>query len=141
MTEDGREPRTEMLSATPALPVKDMTRSVAFYRDVLGFGVVHEEAAYAVLRRDAAGIYLWASTDESWRERGGSRPIVSGAESFLAGTASCRVAVTHVDALHAVLEPQGILHPNGSLREQPWGSREFAVLDPDDNLITFYEAQ
>lgn len=48
------------------------------------------------------------------RGRGGSRPVVSGAESFIAGTASCRMEVQDVDDLRR-------------------------VLNPERNLITFYE--
>lgn len=29
------------------------------------------------------------------------------------------------------------IHPNGALRSQPWGQREFSLLDPDSNLLTF----
>lgn len=29
------------------------------------------------------------------------------------------------------------IHPNGPLQTKPWGQREFALLDPDNNLITF----
>ena len=123
----------------PALPVKDIERSVEFYRDKLGFMVVHQEAGFVVLRRDATEIHLWAATDEVWRTRGGSSPVVSGAESFIAGTASCRVAVDHVDELHTALHPSGILHPNAPLCDQWWGSREFGVVDLDNNLITFFE--
>jgi catechol 2,3-dioxygenase-like lactoylglutathione lyase family enzyme len=112
MTEQQKESKTKMLYTTPALPVKDMGRSVEFYRDKLGFSVLHHEAGYAVLRRDEAGIHLWLASDEDWRTRsGGSTPVVSGAESFIAGTASCRVAVENVEELHAALQPLGILHP------------------------------
>jgi hypothetical protein len=31
------------------------------------------------------------------------------------------------------------VHPNALLREQPWGFREFAVVDHDGNLVTFFE--
>lgn len=127
------------LYAIPALPVKDIGRSVEFYRDKLGFTVVHQEAGFAVLQRDAAAIHLWAASDEDWRTRSGSSPVVSGAESFIAGTASCRVAVEHVDELHGALHPLGILHRNAPLRDQWWGSREFGVVDPDNNLVTFFE--
>lgn len=131
-----------MLSATPVLPVRSMARSLDFYRGKLGFTVIHEEESYVVLRRDDAGIHLWLAADESWRERGAgaSSPVVSGAESFIAGTSGCRVAVEGVDALHAAIQPLGILHPNAPLRDQWWGSREFGVLDPDNNLITFYQS-
>lgn len=41
--------------------------------------------------------------------------------------------------LFAELQPQGVVHPNAPLAQKPWGSREFGVLDPDGNLITFVE--
>lgn len=42
-----------MLHAIPALRVWDLGRSLAFYRDQLGFALAHGEAGFAVLRRDA----------------------------------------------------------------------------------------
>jgi catechol 2,3-dioxygenase-like lactoylglutathione lyase family enzyme len=129
-----------MLQAIPALPVRDMAKSVEFYRDTLGFEVLHRETAFAILRRDAVDLHLWAAHDEGWRAReGAAAPVVSGAESFIAGTASCRVAVQGVDELHRVLSPLGILHPNAPLRDQCYGTREFGVLDPDRNVVAFFE--
>ncbi len=29
------------------------------------------------------------------------------------------------------------IHPNGHLETKPWGQREFSMLDPDNNLLTF----
>ena len=29
------------------------------------------------------------------------------------------------------------IHPNGPLQIQPWGQKEFSLLDPDNNLLTF----
>ena len=29
------------------------------------------------------------------------------------------------------------IHPNGHLEVKPWGQKEFALLDPDHNLLTF----
>ena len=34
----------------------------------------------------------------------------------------------------------GVVHPNGALCEQPWGMKEFSVLDSDGNLINFGNA-
>ncbi len=42
-------------------------------------------------------------------------------------------------ALYSVCTAAGIVHPNAHLDEKHWGSKEFAVLDPDGNLITFAE--
>ena len=29
------------------------------------------------------------------------------------------------------------IHPNGHLEIKPWGQKEFSILDPDHNLLTF----
>lgn len=129
----------KLIQAIPALPVRDVARSAAFYREQLGFTVAHQEGGFAILLRDAVEIHLWEADDDTWRTRAGASPVVSGAESFIAGTASCRAQVVGVEALHAEIQPRGVLHPNAPLADQPWGTREFGVLDPDHNLITFFE--
>ena len=129
----------KLICAVPALPVRNISQSATFFRDKLGFTLVHNEDRYAVLRRDAVEIHLWAATDEGWRERTSLMPIISGAESFIAGTASCRVGVEGVDTLYQELQPLGILHPNAHLHDTDFGTREFAVSDIDNNLITFFE--
>src|SRR4051794_15058406 len=97
----------------PALPVRDVRAAVAHYRERFGFDAPHETDDFAVLTRDDAAVNLWGATDDSWRSRPSlaERPIDSGAESFLAGAASCRIEVADVDALFAELEVAGVLHP------------------------------
>lgn len=29
------------------------------------------------------------------------------------------------------------IYPNGQLGIKPWGQKEFSILDPDNNLLTF----
>jgi uncharacterized glyoxalase superfamily protein PhnB len=126
----------------PALPVRNAHAAVGHYRERFGFDVPHETADFAVLVRDDAVLHLWGATDEGWRARGNlaSRPVRSGAESFLAGTASCRIEVTDVDSLFEELQAAGVLHP--TVREgvtaTDFGTREFATLDLDGNLLTFF---
>ena len=112
-----------LLEARPALPVRDIRRSATFYRDRLAFTVRHQEGGFAIVHRDAVEIHLWQANDERWRERTMERPVVSGAESFIAGTASCRVRVTGVVSLYEELRPLGIVHNNAPLTTQPWGDR------------------
>ena len=105
----------------PALPVRDMAVAVAHYRDRFGFNAPNVAADFAVLVRDNAVLHLWAASDEEWRVREDLTvlPVCSGAESFLAGTASCRIEVEDVDALFAELQPRGVLHDasKGGVRE------------------------
>ncbi len=129
----------KLLQAIPALPVRDIAESTAFYRDQLGFAVHVEERDFAILRDRPVDIHLWASNDESWRKREADNPIISGAESFIAGTASCRIGVEGVDELYNELEPRGVVHPNGRIDDTDWETREFGVLDLEGNLITFFE--
>lgn len=63
---------------------------------------------------------------------------MSGAESFIAGTASCRIGVEGVDDLYRTFEPRGVMHPNGHIADTEWNTREFGVLDLEGNLITFF---
>jgi catechol 2,3-dioxygenase-like lactoylglutathione lyase family enzyme len=125
----------------PALPVRDAAAAAAFYRDRLGFDVVHHDGGFAVVVRDEAVLHLWESSDESWRERTAlDRPVQSGAESFIAGTASCRIRVDGVDELYDEMKRSDVLHGNvRDLTTTDFGTREFHTLDQDGNLITFYE--
>ena len=126
----------------PALPVRDVAAAVRAYRERFGFDARHENGDFAVLARDDAVLHLWGATDVSWGTRTdlGERPIRSGAESFLAGTASCRIEVADVDARYAELAAAGGLHDvsRGGVEAKDFGTREFATLDDDGNLITFF---
>src|SRR3954453_6662397 len=126
----------------PALPVRDVGTAAAHYRDRFGFDARYEAADLAVLVRDDAVLHVWVASDEEWRSRGDltGQPICSGAESFLAGTASCRIEVEDVDVLFAELEPRGVLHDasRGGVQVTDFGTREFATVDLDGNLLTFF---
>jgi catechol 2,3-dioxygenase-like lactoylglutathione lyase family enzyme len=127
-------------SPTPALPSANVTRSKLFYTDVLGFDEVASDDGFVLVRRDGATISVWGATDESWREKlDPEKPVCSGAESFIAGTASCSIEVSGVDELYDYCKTRDVVHPNGHIGDTEWGTREFAVLDPDGNLVSFFE--
>jgi catechol 2,3-dioxygenase-like lactoylglutathione lyase family enzyme len=111
----------------PALPVSDIAAAAGHYRDEFGFAVLHREARFAVIERDDARIHLWLAD--------GGGP---GAEAHLAGSASCRIEVDGVDELYEELRP--VLHPvsKDGPKDTDFGSREFATLDRDGNLIEFF---
>jgi catechol 2,3-dioxygenase-like lactoylglutathione lyase family enzyme len=131
----------KLLQTIPAMPVRDAAAASAFYRDRLGFEVLHHDGGFAVVCRDEAVVHLWEAGDESWRKcESLEQPVHSGAESFIAGTASCRIRVEGVDDLFAELAPKDVLHPvsKGGVEDTDFGSREFATLDLDGNLVTFF---
>jgi catechol 2,3-dioxygenase-like lactoylglutathione lyase family enzyme len=126
----------------PALPVADAARAVDFYRDRYGFEVLHHDGGFAVVRRDDAVIHLWEASDQTWHERDSlERPVRSGAESFIAGTASCRIVADGVDELYEELKRADVLHrvSRDGVDETDYGTREFATVDVDNNLVTFFE--
>jgi catechol 2,3-dioxygenase-like lactoylglutathione lyase family enzyme len=126
----------------PALPVRDVAAAVVFYRERFGFEVPHHDGGFAVLARDDAVLHLWEAGDEEWRSRDGfvERPVCSSAESFIAGTASARIEVRDVDGLYAELSAAEVLHPvsRDGVTETDFGTREFATLDGDGNLLSFF---
>ncbi|WP_134740524.1 VOC family protein [Nocardioides sp. 503] len=132
-------------AATPALPVRDIEAAVQHYADRFGFACPHRDDGFAILTRDETFLHLWAAGDDGWRLRPEQdlrdSPVSTGAETFIAGTASCRIHVTDVDALHAELAARGVLHPTdpGAPTDTDWGTRELAALDLDGNLLTFFQ--
>jgi catechol 2,3-dioxygenase-like lactoylglutathione lyase family enzyme len=133
----------KMQKTIPALPVQDIKLSCDYYSNKLGFTVRHEEEGFAIIVRDDVEIHLWKSGDESWKNKGASlaiEPICSGVESFLAGTASCRIQVQGIEELFEEYKSKEVLHsPNSKVDEQPWGDKELNAVDNHRNLLTFYE--
>ncbi|HWM75844.1 MAG TPA: VOC family protein [Nocardioides sp.] len=128
--------------AIPAFPARSVDATAAFYRDRLGFVIRYQAPGLALLVRDDVELHLWESGDEGWRERDdfASNPVCSGAEDFIAGTASCRIQVDDVDGLYDEMRSAEVLHYRdpGSPTDTDYGTREFAVTDLDGNLIVFF---
>jgi lactoylglutathione lyase len=122
-------------SVTPNLVVSDMNRSVAFYRDVLGFEL-HESVpdrepfAFAWMKRGEVSIFL--------NDLGSVREEYPGLLSRpIGGTFTMFIIMEGVDALHeAIGGKAAIVMP---LADKFYGMREFAVQDPDGYVITFAE--
>jgi catechol 2,3-dioxygenase-like lactoylglutathione lyase family enzyme len=127
----------------PAMPVRSAARAVDFYRDRFGFEVLHHDGGFAVLGRDEAVVHLWEAGDESWRERDSlvAQPVCTGAESFIAGTASFRIRVQGVDELYDEMRNADVLHrvSEDGVEDTDFGTREFATVDQDGNLVTFFQ--
>ncbi len=51
------------------------------------------------------------------------------------------IRVKNIDELYKSMLAGGVkIHPNGPLQTKPWKQKEFSLLDPDNNLLTFGEA-
>ena len=123
-------------SAAAILPVADLARSVEFYRG-LGFEVeIAEVGGYAFVEAGGTRFHL-SETD-------GFDPFTQAGMIYL--------YVPDVDAVHATisLEDAAVLGHRelvtrweggrslariGPVRDEPWGMREFALLDSDNNLV------
>ncbi len=114
---------TELVIATPVLASLDIKRSVEFFCSKLGFTKIHQEqGTYGIVSSGSVSIHFWACADRKIAEATG-----------------CRVGVRGIERLYAKCVKSGIVHPNAPLAKAPWGNHEFAILDPDGNLVTFYE--
>jgi uncharacterized glyoxalase superfamily protein PhnB len=122
---------------TPNLIVADVSRSIAFYRDVLGFTLqttVPDAApfVFAIVQSGAVEIFLNAPG-----------PAVAEYPAFkdrpIGGTLTLFVQVDDVRAAHETLKNRvEIVMP----LEQKWyGVTEFAFTDPDGYVITFAQPE
>ena len=116
-------PPAQFISATPVLASLDIERSVEFFVSKLGFEKVRvSQGEYGIVSIGSVQIHFWACTDRR-----------------IAEATSCRVRVQGIQRLHGKCASHAIVHPNAPLASKPWGTMEFAILDPDGNLITFHE--
>jgi catechol 2,3-dioxygenase-like lactoylglutathione lyase family enzyme len=142
VSDDDRRAEAGLHRTIPALPARDVRAAVAYYRERFGFEAPHETDDFAVIVRADAVIHLWGATDDDWRHRDGfaGKPICSGAESFIAGTASCRIETRDVDALYEELREHDVLHPvsREGISDSDFGTREFATRAREGNLVTFF---
>lgn len=108
--------------ALPKLPMRDAAATRTYYVGQLGFRVAADYGDYLLMARDEVELHFFLFR--------GLDPLTNYGQVYLV----CR----DVDALHGQLRDAGVsIHPNAPLADRPWGMREFALLDPDRNLLTF----
>jgi len=117
---------------TPNLVVADLDRSLAFYRDVLGFTLVttvpdQAPFAFAWLRRDTVSVFLNSEASAAKKTSAGTNML------FIDVEAPDRAS--GVDGLFASVGGRApLVMP---LTDQFYGMREFTIEDPDGYAITF----
>jgi uncharacterized glyoxalase superfamily protein PhnB len=107
--------------AIPVLASLNIDKTVNFYKDKLGFSKPGwQDKDNAVIGRDKIVIHFWKCNDKIHPEH-----------------TSCYIRVQGVDELYREMRSAGVVHPNGPLKDQPWGMSEFAISDQDGNMIKF----
>ncbi|MGZ5781532.1 MAG: bleomycin resistance protein, partial [Burkholderiaceae bacterium] len=97
---------TEQIQKTiPVLASLDLSESVAFYTDQLGFKKVNQFDDYAIVIRDGSEIHFWACADRKIAEK-----------------TSCYVRVQNVELLYEELAGKGMSMKRPIV--QPWGMKE-----------------
>ena len=120
----------ELHGVQPVLHVGDMSASIAYYRDVLGFEVDFIAGDPPVHARVSSGD----------RERGYAvrLRLVPKADALV--EAGCSYDWIHVgadlDGLFEKYRAAGVKIVSAPT-DRPWGLREFRITDPDDHLHCF----
>ena len=127
----------QLSSITPNLIVADVERSLAFYRDVLGFTVEQTvpdapPLVFAVVRSGPVEVYLNAPG-----------PAVEEYPAFkdrpIGGTLTLFIRVAGIRAAYDELKARvNVVMP---LEKKWYGVTEFACTDPDGYVITFAEQE
>ncbi len=106
----------------PKLPMRDKNVTRAFYIDMLGFKEIGDYEAYLMVRKDKIEIHFFEFKELNPKENYGQVYIrTNGIDNFY----------------QTLLNDKIKIHPNGKLESKPWGQKEFSLLDPDTNLLTF----
>ena len=117
-----------MLTAVnPKLPMRKKSATYDFYVNKLKFRNFgnHEYNEYLMVEKDNIQIHFFEFKDLDINENYGQIYIRTNA----------------IDQLYQSFIDQNIdIHPNEKLSLKPWGQKEFSIIDPDNNLLTFGES-
>jgi catechol 2,3-dioxygenase-like lactoylglutathione lyase family enzyme len=121
-------------SASPSFTVSDLDKSVAWYRDVLGFGVEEtwKDDGKVVGVSLRAGDVSFMIGQDDWK-KGRDRKKGEGFRIY------CETK-KNVDDLAKRIEAKGGRLDSGPT-DQPWGVRDISLTDPDGFKITIARAQ
>lgn len=110
--------------AIPILPSRSVKETLAFFRR-LGFDgkIWGDPYGYAILTRGPVELHFFTHKE--------LRPAESNA--------GCYIRVSDVETIYRAFAsaelPQKGIPRQDALTDKPWGMREFAIVDPDGNLL------
>jgi catechol 2,3-dioxygenase-like lactoylglutathione lyase family enzyme len=123
---------TTFESAIPVIPAADVSESLHWWTAICGFDEVFRDDTppnYAGIKRGAAQLHISAMSDKSLARQVGDQTML-------------RFVVSNVAAFYSEYQQRGgQVHPNGELQTKPWGTTEFAAIDPTGVCVTFQESR
>ena len=115
-------------SAVPVLPAADVAKSLEWWTVICGFTEAFRDTtppSYAGISRNGASLHIAQMSDPELARTVGDQTMV-------------RIVVDDVEAMYGEYQQRGgKVHPNGSLQKKPWGTTEFAAIDPNGVCVTF----
>ena len=116
--------------AIPVLPAADAAESLKWWTDICGFIETFRDSTppnYVGINRGEAHLHIAGMSDKKLARTVGDQTMV-------------RLSVKGIEDLYAEYKKRGgEVHPNGQLQTKPWGTREFAAIDPNGVCMTFQE--
>jgi hypothetical protein len=106
----------------PKLPMRDVSLTKDYYLNRLGFVELGDYGDYLIFGKDNIEIHFFQFNGLDPKENYGG----------------VYIRTDQIDKLYEqLLKSDVAIHPNGKLETKSWGQREFSLLDPDNNLLTF----
>jgi len=114
-----------MLTAIhPKIPMRNKTITKEYYINKLGFedfGMADYDG-YLMIQKDNIQIHFFEFKELDPKENYGQ----------------VYIRTDDIEKLYQLfLNSKIAIHPAGTLQTKPWGQKEFSILDPDNNLLTF----
>ena len=106
----------------PKLPMRDKKVTRGFYINKMGYKEIRDYEGYLMVQKDKIEIHFFEFKELDPKENYGQVYIRTDSIE---------------DFYQTLLDNKISIHPNGPLETKPWGQKEFSVLDPDNNLLTF----
>jgi len=102
--------------------MRNKSRTKEFYLNQLSFELIGDYGDYILIKKDEIEIHFFQFESLN--------PVENYGQVY--------IRVSEIDNLYKMLLNNSVsIHENGFLEIKPWGQKEFALLDPDNNLLTF----
>ncbi len=111
-----------LIDIIPKLPMRNKNVTRDFYINRLGFKEIGDYEGYLMVQKENIEIHFFEFKELDPKENYGQ----------------VYIRTEDIENLYkSLLANKTEIHPNGALSTKAWGQKEFALLDPDTNLLTF----